>query len=96
MKILEELWYGNVNPYHRRIVPSGKAEELIKLIARNEERLLPLLSEEAKKEYHILRINQSELCEINECESFQDGFRTGAKMMQEVMDGVAEEYIMEI
>ena len=49
MKILEELWYGNINPNERDVEPSSKLHKLGALIVRHEENLLPLLSEQAKE-----------------------------------------------
>ena len=48
MKILEELWYGNINPNERDIKPGSRQHKLGALIVRNEEDLLPMLSEQAK------------------------------------------------
>ena len=54
---------------------------------QNEEELAPLLSEKAKEVLEKLRDNQSELNYLNECEVFVCGFRLGARIMLEVLDG---------
>ena len=46
-----------------------------------------LLSEKAKEVLEKLRDNQSELNNLNECEVFVCGFRLGARIMLEVLDG---------
>ena len=61
--------------------------ELVRLIAQNEEELAPLLSEKAKEVLEKLMDNQSELHCISECEVFVRGFRLGARIMLEVLDG---------
>ena len=96
MKILEELWYGNVRPNDRTTVPGSKEAELIGLLARNEQELLPLLSEQARKAYDKLRDNQAELNCLNESEAFQRGFHIGAKMMVEVMEGIINNFTIEL
>lgn len=87
MKILEELWYGNVAPGERSVEKGGRLRHLGRLILQNEEELTPLLSEKAKEVLEKLRDNQSELNDLNECEVFVCGFRLGARIMLEVLDG---------
>ena len=87
MKILEELWYGNVTPGERSVEKVDRLWNLGKLILQNEEELAPLLSEKAKKVLEKLRDNQSELNDLGECEVFVCGFRLGAMIMLEVLDG---------
>ncbi len=52
-----------------------------------EEELAPLLSEKAKEVLEKLWDNQSELNDLGECEVFVCGFRLGARIMLEVLDG---------
>lgn len=87
MKILEELWYGNVTPSERSVEKGSHLWNLGRLILQNEEELTPLLSEKAKEVLEKLRDNQSELNDLNECEVFVCGFRLGARIMLEVLDG---------
>ena len=87
MKILEELWYGNVAPGERSVDNGDRLWNLGRLILQNEEELAPLLSEKAKEVLEKLRDNQSELNDLNECEVFVCGFRLGARIMLEVLDG---------
>ena len=87
MKILEELWYGNVTPGERSVEKGGRLWNLGRLILQNEEELAPLLSEKAKEVLEKLRDNQSELNDLGECEVFVCGFRLGAMIMLEVLDG---------
>ena len=87
MKILEELWYGNILPCDRDVAPKSRLQNLGGLIIRNEEELNPLLSEKAKKVFEKLKENQAEWTCLNECEVFTYGFRLGARIMLEVMDG---------
>ena len=49
MKILEELWYGNVTPGERSVEKGSRLWNLGRLILQNEEELAPLLSVKAKE-----------------------------------------------
>jgi len=48
---------------------------------------MPLLTESAKEIYEKLRECQSELHGIDECEAFCIGFRLGARITYEEMEG---------
>ncbi len=87
MKILEELWYGNVAPCERSVEKGSRLWRLGRLIQQNEEELAPLLSEKAKEVLEKLRDNQSELNDVNECAVFVCGFRLGARIMLEILGG---------
>ena len=56
-------------------------------ILRHEEKLMPLLSEEAKAIYEKIRDNQRELHNLEECEAFCTGFRLGARIAYKTMEG---------
>ena len=49
MNILEEFWYGNIEPAEYDISPSKEYKELLQLISRNEEKLLATMTEEQKE-----------------------------------------------
>ena len=86
MKILEELWNGNILPSERNIGKGGKLQHLGELIIRHEKALDPLLSEKARGLLEKLQDNQAEWASLRECEIFTYGFRLGARIMLEVMD----------
>ena len=86
MKILEEMWLGNIKPNERKLPSNSEQYELVSLIVRHEETLFPMLSEQAKETYEKLRDCRSELSSLVECEAFTSGFRLGAKIMFEVME----------
>jgi len=88
MKILEEFWYGNIQPTDRDIVPNSRVDKLLKLVVKNEERFNELLSEEDRAVFQRFRDSQNELSSVNECESFVLGFRLGARFMLEVMENI--------
>lgn len=91
MRILEELWFGNVAPNERKLPLNSEQYELVSLIVRHEETLFAMLSEQAKEIYEKLRECRSELSSLVECEAFISGFRLGAKIMLEAMEGSDDE-----
>ena len=86
MKILEELWYGNVDPKQWDSA-SGRHKNLTRLATENEKKLLALLSDEAKEIYERLTDCQKELNDLEQCEMFIRGFKLGARIMIEVTEG---------
>lgn len=48
MSLLEEFWYGNIDPWEYDASPNEENKELIRLISRNEEKLLATMTEEQK------------------------------------------------
>jgi len=90
MKILEKLWYGNVLADERSVGQDSKARKLGGYILRHEEELMPLLSVKAREVFEKIRENGQELRNLNECEAFCLGFRLGARITYEVMDGTSD------
>ena len=85
MKILEELWYGRINP-SQRTQPDDKSDsELTEQIVEKEDELAALLSDEAKEILDQMRDTQLDLSTSNERKVFISGFRLGARIMLEVM-----------
>ena len=87
MNILEELWYGNIMPNDRDENRDRRLRRLNTLITRNEEKLASFLPGQAKEIYEKMRENQTEYGCLSECEAFCIGFRLGARITYEVMDG---------
>ena len=86
MSILEELWYGNVTPNQRSVEQDDRTRKLGGYLLRHEEKLIPLLSEEAKAIYEKIRDNQEELRRLDEREAFCTGFRLDARIAYETME----------
>lgn len=91
MSILEDLWCGNVKPSERKMSSNSEQYELVKLITRHEESLMPMLSDEARETYEKLWECKSELSSLNECAAFIEGFRLGAKIILAVMEVLDDE-----
>ena len=85
MSILEELWYGRINPSQRTQQDEKSAFELTEQIVEKEDELAPLLSDEAKEILDQMREKQLDLSVANEKKAFISGFCLGARTMLEVM-----------
>ena len=68
--IIEELYYGNVLPFERRIPRDGEYAHIMKLLTRNEEELIKTLTDAQKEIFEKLKANISELNGIDEATTF--------------------------
>ena len=85
MNLLEELWYGNIEPCEFDASPSKEYKELIRLIGRNEEKLQATMTDEQKELFTKYSDCVREYQSMVECLLFQNSFRLGARVMLEVM-----------
>ena len=86
MRILEEFWYGNIEPNEYRNSPGKEYREMLKLIIRNEEKLLTTMTDEQKEQFSRYTDCVREFQAMEECILFQNSFKLGARMMLEVME----------
>ena len=89
MNILEEFWYGNIEPAEYDTSSGKEYKELLQLISRNEEKLLTTMNEEQKELFSRYTDCVREHQAMAECLLFQNSFRLGGRMMLEVMRGGA-------
>ena len=87
MSILEEFWYGNLDPAEYDASPSEEYREFIRLISRNEEKLVATMTDEQKELFTKYADCVREYQVMAECLLFQNSFRLGGRMMLEVMRG---------
>ena len=86
MNILEEFWYGNLDPAEYDASPSEDYKELIRLISRNEEKLLDTMTDAQKDLFSRYQDCIREFQAMAESLLFQSSFRLGARIMLEVME----------
>ena len=84
MNILEELWYGNLDPAEYDACPDEENKELVRLISRNEEKLLATMTDAQKELFTRYQDCVREHQALAECLLFQNSFRMGVKLMIEV------------
>ena len=86
MRILEEFWYGNIEPTEYDTSSNKEYKKLVELVFRNEERLKATMTDEQKELFENYTDCVREYQTITDCLIFQNSFRLGARMMPEVME----------
>jgi len=81
MHILEEFWYGNINPMERPFQRQRKFDKTFRLLTKNEEKLLENLNEQEKEVFYKLKACYDEMMQITECQTFIKGFKLGARFV---------------
>ena len=87
MNILEEFWYGNIEPADYDASPSREYREQLQLISRNEDKLLASMNDAQKELFSRYTDCVREYQTMAECLLFQNSFRLGARMMQDILEG---------
>lgn len=83
--IIEELWYGNIDPLNGGIPKSPEMKELIQYIARHREDLEKTLTDEQKEVFEKFDDCNSELNRLSETSIFECGFKLGARLILSVL-----------
>ena len=86
MDTLEDLYYGNLFPHEKVSKLDDETKELLRLLNRNEEKLLATISDEQKETYEKYKDCNREISEICERNAFLNGFRLGARIIIEVVN----------
>ena len=86
MRLLEEFWYGNIEPTEYDTSSNKEHEKLVELIYRNEENLRATMTDEQKELFEKYTDCVHEFQTITDCLIFQNSFKLGARMMVEVME----------
>ena len=85
MRLLEEFWYGNIEPTEYDTSSGREYKKLQEPICRNEEKLKATMTDEQKELYEKYTDCVREHQSITGCLIFQNSFRLGTRMMLEVM-----------
>ncbi len=85
MDTLEDLYYGNLFPHEQCATLNDETKKLLRLLNRNEEKLIATLSDEQKETFEKHKDCHREISEISERQSFITGFKLGAKIVIESM-----------
>ena len=81
MNILDELWYGNINPQEQSKENNRAINELLKLMGRNQDRLHDSLTEEQRETLEKYDDCVNEMYGLIESEIFSYAFRLGGRLM---------------
>ena len=83
MKILDELWYGNIAPFEQSTRGDKRFAELLKLVNQNREELVGTLADKQKETLEKYEENTNEMYSVSERDAFSYGFRLGVRLMAE-------------
>ena len=81
MNILDELWYGNINPQEQSKDNNRAIRELLNLMGRNRDRLHDSLTEEQRETLEKYDDCENEMYGLIESEIFSYAFRLGGRLM---------------
>lgn len=80
MTILEELWYGNINPSEHRDI-SEEEKKLVELMARHQETLVSSLKNDELDIFKKYVECADEYTSLIEAKSFEIGFRLAVDLL---------------
>ena len=87
MSVLEDFWYGNIEPTEYDTSPCKEYKKALQLINRNEEELHATMTDAQKELFSRYADSVREFQDMAESLLFQNSFRLGARMMLEIMEG---------
>ena len=88
--IIQELWHGNIVPQEDSRNNTKEMKELISYIARHDEDLEKLLTEEQKAIFEKYQDCWNEYVSLAEAAIFEYAFRLGARLTMEVQTDTTE------
>ena len=80
MSMLQELWYGNINPSEGRDI-SDEEKKLVELMARHQEYLTSKLKDKELDTYQKYIECVDEYTSLVECQVFEIGFKLAIKVL---------------
>ena len=83
MTILEDLWYGNINPHETYLNGNCRFKHLLSLMGRNRDNLSDTLTEQQKELLEKYDEAINEMHSLAEEAAFQCGFSLGVRLMME-------------
>ena len=81
MKILEDLWYGNIDPQGRSIKKGSEVEHTFSLMVKHDDAPCKMLTDEQKEQHEKLHDVQNKLSCLLEQEALAEGFCLVVKIM---------------
>lgn len=83
MTLLEDLWYGNIDPHEAILTGSKRYKHLLSLMGRNRDELNETLTEKQSETLAKYDDAVNEIHSLAEVEAFSYGFRLGVRLMIE-------------
>ena len=84
MTLLEDLWYGNIDPHEAILTDSKRYKHLLSLMARNRDELNETLTDKQSEVLEKYDSSVNEMHSLAEVEAFSYGLRFGVRLMIEV------------
>lgn len=91
MLILDDLWYGNVQPSDRAVLHGSEYEKLSRKTAAISDQIRAALTEEQEKLLDDLLDTEMIMASISEQDAFSVGVRIGAKFILDVLGEYASQ-----
>ena len=85
MTVLENLWYGNLNPHEAILTENRQYKHLLSLMARNRDELSETLTDKQLETLEKYDEAMNEMHSLAEVEAFSYGFRIGVRLMIEAL-----------
>lgn len=82
MSILQELWYGNINPSEDRDI-SDEEKKLVELMARHQAYLTSNLKDKELDAFQKYIECSDEYTSLVECRAFEIGFKLAVRLLNE-------------
>ena len=83
MTLLEDLWYGNINPHETFLSDNRHFKKLLYLMGKNRDKLTDTLTEKQKETLEKYDDTVNEMHSLSEQVAFQYGFSLGVHLMME-------------
>ena len=83
MTLLEDLWYGNVNPHEAILTENRRYKHLLSLMGRNRDELSKTLTNKQLETLEKYDEAMNEMYSLAEVEAFFNGFQLGVRLMIE-------------
>ena len=81
MTVLEDLWYGNIDPHEAILTGSKRYKHLLSLMGRNRDELNETLTDKQSETLEKYDAAVNEMHSLSEVEAFSYGFRLGIRLM---------------
>ena len=83
MTVLENLWYGNIDPHETILTTNKRYKHLLSLMGRNRDELCETLTEKQIVTLEKYDDAVNEMHSVADVEAFSFGFRLGVRLMIE-------------
>ena len=83
MSMLQELWFGNVNPSEDKVI-TDEEQRLVELMAMHQEKLMSSLSNDDLDSFKKFIECSEEYSSLTEAQAFEIGFKLGVKFFEEI------------